>query len=93
MRKQFTKQQTIEALLSDPLAILFIYPYRGGSPAFASIRVNIRNGYPDQPKYINHFPVRIDTARKIREAVIAGKYPTLKGNITKHAETAIGQSV
>ena len=78
MRKAFSKQQTIEALLSDPTAALLISPTSAFSMASACIRINIRNDRTDLPAYHNYFTVRIDTARKIRDAVEAGQYPTLK---------------
>lgn len=92
MRKQFTKQQAIEALLSDPLATLSLFPISAFSEASACIKVNIRNGHPDHPVYFNHFTVRIDTARKIQEAVESGKYPTLKA-VQNYRDTIISQSV
>ena len=92
MRKQFTKQQTIEALLSDPIATLSLFPMSAFSEASACIKVNILNGHPDHPVYFNHFTVRIDTARKIQEAVEAGKYPTLKA-VQNYRDIVISQSV
>lgn len=78
MRKQFTMQETIEALLSDPKSSLHITPYRcNGFNASAFIEIFIKRGEGVED-YRNLFTVRIDTARKIRNAVEAGKYPTLK---------------
>ena len=92
MRKQFTMKQTIEALLSDPTAVLSIFPMSAFTEASACVRINIRNGKPNGPAYFNHFTVRIDSARKIHADVEAGKYPTLKV-VRNYRDTIISQSV